>query len=176
MATKAKEKDKDEAPAKKSGKGKLIVIIVVVLVLLLGAGGGAAWWFLIHEKAAKNPAKPVAAAPKPAHFISLQPFVTNVQSTDGQVHYVQVTIDLKAQDPKVDEQVTALMPEIRSAILNILAAQQAATVTQDATRDKLRAGVLAKVNQILLSAEPATPGKPATPPISGVYFSGFVMQ
>ena len=175
MATKAKDKDKDEAPAKKSGKGKLIVIIAVV-VLLLGAGGAAAWWFLVHDKAGKTPAKPVAAAPKPAHFISLQPFVTNVQSTDGQVHYVQVTIDLKADDPKVDEQVTALMPEIRSAILNILAAQQAATVTQDATRDKLRATILAKVNAILRSAEPASSGKAAAAPILGVYFSGFVMQ
>lgn len=170
MATKAK----DEAPAKKSGKGKLLVIIAVVLVLLLGAGGGAAWWFLVHDKPAKTAAKRVAAAPKPAHFISLQPFVTNVQSSDGQVHYVQVTIDLKADDPKVDEQVTQLMPEIRSSILNILAAQQAATVTQDATRDKLRATILADVNQILRTSEGGA--APKTGPITGVYFSGFVMQ
>ena len=169
MATKTKE----EAPAKKkSGMGKLIVIIVVLLVLL-AAGGGAAWWFLIHQKETKGPAKPVAAAPKPAHFISLQPFVTNVQSTDGQVHYLQVTIDLKAEDPKTDEQVKQLMPEIRSAILNVLAAQQAATVTQEATRDKLRATILAQVNQILRSGFDDTS---KTPPISGVYFSGFVMQ
>ncbi len=169
MATKTKE---EAPPKKKSGMGKLIVIIVVVL-LLLAAGGGAAWWFLIHKKEPKGPAKPVPVAAKPAHFISLQPFVTNVQSTDGQVHYLQVTIDLKTEDPKTDEQVKQLMPEIRSAILNILAAQQAATVIQEATRDKLRATILAQVNQILRSGFDNTS---KTPPINGVYFSGFVMQ
>ena len=169
MATKAK----GDAAEKKSGKGKLIVIIVAVLVLLLAAGGGAAWWFLIHDKGSKAAAKPVAQAPKPAHFISLKPFVTNVQSDDGQTHYVQVTIDLKSDDDKVDEQVTQLMPEIRSAILNILASQQAATVTQEATRNKLRGTIQAQVNQILHGAGDDA-GKPG--PISGVYFSGFVMQ
>lgn len=170
MATKAKD---EAASGKKSGKGKLILIIVLVLVVLLGAGGGAAWWFLVHDKGAKASGKPVAQAPKPAHFISLQPFVTNVQSDDGQTHYVQVTIDLKADHEKVDAKVTQLMPEIRSAILNILASQQAATVTQEATRNKLRGTIEAQVNQILRSAggESAKSG-----PITGVYFSGFVMQ
>ena len=169
MATKAKE----EASGKKSGKGKLILIIALVVVLLLGAGGGAAWWFLLRGKGAKAAAKPAAEAAKPAHFINLQPFVTNVQSDDGQTHYVQVTIDLKVDDEKVDAQVTQLMPEIRSAILNILAAQQAATVTQEATRNKLRGTIQAQVNQILHSAG----GEAAkTGPVTGVYFSGFVMQ
>ena len=170
MATKGK----DESPAKqKSGKGKLLVIIVAVLVLLLAAGGGAAWWFLVHQKAAAASAKPVAAAAQPAHFIHLQPFVTNVQSSDGQAHYVQVKIDLKTTDESAESKINQLMPEIRSSILDILAAQQASTVTLDATRAKLRVAIQAKVNQILVAAGAGGAG---SGPISGVYFSGFVMQ
>lgn len=176
MATKAK----DDAPegksgkSGKSGKGKLIVIILIVLVLLLGGGGAAAWWFLLRKPDAKPGAKPAAEAAKPVHFINLQPFVTNVQSNDGQPHYLQVTVDLKATDPAVEEQVKELMPEIRSTILNILAAQQASDATLEATRDKLRTTIQAQVNQILLRNAGAKPH--ATPPISGVYFSGYVLQ
>ncbi len=170
MATKSK----GESSEKKSGKGKLILIIVLIVLLLAVAGGAAAWWFLGRAHGAKAPARPVVEAPKPAHFINLKPFVTNVQSQDGQTHYLQVTLDLKSDDAKVDASVTQLMPEIRSAILNILASQQAATVTQEATRNKLRGQIQAKVNQILLGGGAAA--STTNGPITGVYFSGFVMQ
>ncbi len=171
MATKGKD---ESATKQKSGKGKLLVIIVVLLVLLLAAGGGAAWWFLIHKKpAAAAAGKAVAAAAQPAHFIHLQPFVTNVQSSDGQAHYLQVKIDLKTTDESVESKINQLMPEIRSSILDLLAAQQASTVTLDTTRAKLRVAIQAKVNHILVAAGASGAGGG---PISGVYFSGFVMQ
>ena len=190
----------DKEAKSSSGKGKLIIIIVVVLVLLAGAGG-AAWWFLLRPKSGAVK-RPVAAQPsRTAHFITLEPFVTNVISQDGNTHYLQVKIDLKAYDSKVDEQVTAMTPEIRNAVLRILAAQHAETVTSVAVREQLRDEILLAVNRVL-SSDGGTPAAPAAPvlpasassqaraaqwdaaarlsaatgPIAGVYFTGFVVQ
>lgn len=166
----------EKEEGKKSGKGMLIVIIAVVLVLLAG-GGGAAWWFLLRPKPAadaKAAAAKAADAAKATHFVSLDQFVTNVQSQDGEAHYVQVNVDLKTDDPKADDAVKAVLPEIRSSILNTLGAQQATAVQNPAVQEKLRAVIQADVNKILADsgATAATGGGM----ITGVYFTGFIMQ
>ena len=193
-----------------SGKGKLVIIGVVVLVLLAG-GGGAAWWFLLRPKAAAGKHVAEARPAQKAHFITLDPFVTNVISQDGNTHYLQVKLDLKVFDPKVDEEVTNMTPEIRNSVLRILAAQQAEKVTTVAVREQLREQILLAINQVLnsdgsgsgVAALPAAPALPASAssqaraaaqqaqaaalaraadasaskgPISGVYFTGFVVQ
>lgn len=167
----AKADDQDKAPG---GKGKLIIILAVVLVLLAG-GGGAAWWFLLRpkpEQSAAHAAQAKAEAElKNIHFISLEQFVTNVQSQDGETHYVQVNVDLKTADPKADEAVKAVMPEIRSAVLNTLGAQQATTITNPAVQQQLSAALLKQINAILASGPEATPDM-----IRGVYFTGFILQ
>ncbi len=179
-----------------SGKRKLVIILAVVLVLL-GAGGGAAWWFLLRPKAGPG-AKVVA--PRDAHFITLAPFVTNVISQDGNTHYLQVKIDLKTYDAKADPKVTKMTPEIRNAVLRILAAQHADTVTTVLVREDLRAQILVAINRVLNGdggfGVPTPPAPPASVssqaraaqldaaarlsaakgPIAGVYFTGFVVQ
>ena len=149
-----------------SGKGKLVIIAVVVLVLLAG-GGGAAWWFLLRPKAAAGKHVAEAKPAQKAHFITLDPFVTNVISQDGNTHYLQVKIDLKAYDPKVDEQVTNMTPEIRNSVLRILAAQQAERVTTVAVREQLREQILLAVNQVL-NADGSGGGGAATLPAAPV--------
>ena len=152
-----------------SGKGKLVIIGVVVLVLLAG-GGGAAWWFLLRPKAAAGKHVAEARPAQKAHFITLDPFVTNVISQDGNTHYLQVKLDLKVFDPKVDEEVTNMTPEIRNSVLRILAAQQAEKVTTVAVREQLRAQFLLAINQVLnsdgsgsgVAALPAAPALPAS--------------
>ncbi|OIQ75489.1 flagellar basal body-associated protein FliL [mine drainage metagenome] len=152
-----------------SGKGKLVIIAVVVLVLLAG-GGGAAWWFLLRPKAAAGKHVAEAKPAQKAHFITLDPFVTNVISQDGNTHYLQVKLDLKVFDPKVDEEVTNMTPEIRNSVLRILAAQQAEKVTTVAVREQLREQILLAVNQVLnadgtgsgVAALPAAPALPAS--------------
>jgi flagellar FliL protein len=152
-----------------SGKGKLVIIAVVVLVLLAG-GGGAAWWFLLRPKAAAGKHVAEARPAQKAHFITLDPFVTNVISQDGNTHYLQVKLDLKVFDPKVDEEVTNMTPEIRNSVLRILAAQQAEKVTTVAVREQLREQILLAINQVLnsdgsgsgVAALPAAPALPAS--------------
>lgn len=175
----------EDAKAKSGGKGKLIIIVLLVLVLLGGAGGAAAW-FLLRPKPQPTPAQLAAAREKDMRFITMEPFVTNVQSSDGSTHYLQVRIDLKTYDPKAEEAVKRMTPELRNAILRILAAQSADTLATVATRDQLRGEILAAVNKLV--AEPnanAAPGAAVAGhaaqgkvegPISGVYFTAFVVQ
>jgi flagellar protein FliL len=176
-----------DQPAKtKSGKGKWIIITVVVL-LVLGGGGAGAWWFLMRPKPQVTAQELAAQREKQAHFVSLDPFVTNVLSTDGNTHYLQVKIDLKTFDPKTDDEVKAMTPEIRNAILRILAAQQADKVGTVQVREQLRREILAGINQILNTGSDAS-GQAVAPtahaahvaplaaPVAGVYFTAFVVQ
>lgn len=160
---------------KKSGGKKKLVLLIIVLLL---AGGGAAWWFLLRPGMGKNPEAIAAEKEKQMHFISLEPFVTNLATQDGSAHYLQVKIDLKSFDPKVDAQVDAMMPEIRNAILKILAGQMANQVGTVAGREALRQQILGAVNELLLTRGGILP-HPKTaksPPIAGVYFTAFVVQ
>ncbi len=218
-----------DAEAKpKSGKGKLIIIAVVALVVL-AAAGGAAWWFLMRPKPAPTPAQQAAQREKDIHFITLEPFLTNIASQDGNTHYLQVKIDLKTSDPKADDAVKNLTPEIRNTVLRILASQHAEQVTNIGARDLIRDQILLAINHVLggdgtqqptpvvmpVPSAPIAPAvAPVTPavagsgasaphaaaslpaidpkllaattaaaqqsaaqgPISGVYFTGFVVQ
>ncbi len=64
--------------------------------------------------------KSAAAAPAPLAvpvFFPLEPMTVNLQSDDGQQHYLRIGLTLKLNDPKVQQQLTDHMPEIRSRVL-----------------------------------------------------------
>ena len=187
-----------EAKAKEKGGGKTkLIIIILVAVIVLMAGGGAAAFFLMKPKAPPSAAELAAAAAaekaKNMRFISMEPFVTNLQSTDGTVHYLQVKIDLKTYDPSVEAKVKLMTPELRNNILRILAAQSTDKIETVESRDHLRDEILKSVNKVLEGA-PAVAGgggghgeSSAAPapaaahghdgaPIDGVYFTAFVVQ
>jgi len=171
------------------GKTKLIIIILIVIIVLMAAGGAAAF-FLLRPKApptaAELAAQAAAERAKNMRFISMEPFVTNLQSTDGTVHYLQVKIDLKTYDPSVEAKVKLMTPELRNNILRILGAQTLDKVDSVEGRDRLREDILHAVNKVLESAPAAggegghggsaAPGGAGTAPIDGVYFTAFVVQ
>lgn len=186
----AEQESKDKE--KGGGKTKLIIVILVAIIVLMAAGGAAAF-FLLKPRSAPTPAELAAQAAaeraKNMRFISMDPFVTNLQSTDGAVHYLQVKIDLKTYDPSVENKVKLMTPELRNSILRILAMQSTASVETVEGQDKLRQQILQAVNQVLSAAPavsaaqeghgggaaPAATGS-AEAPIAGVYFTAFVVQ
>ena len=165
------------AEEKKGGKGKLILIVLVVVAILASAGG-AAWWFLLRPHPAPSAAEVAQKKLQDTKFIDLGSLVTNLQTSDGSTHYIQVEIQLKTFDPKVAEEVKTFMPEIRNAILTLLASQQADKVSEPAVREQLRQQIREAVNRILETSGGAlkTPVKTAAPPIAAVYFASFVVQ
>lgn len=174
-----------DAKAGSGGKARLIIILLLAAVVLMG-GAGAAAWLLLRPKPQPTPAQIAAEREKNMRFVGMEPFVTNVQSDDGSTHYLQVRIDLKTYDPHAEDEVRRMTPELRNAILRILAAQSADKLATVQARDLIRNEVLSAANKVLAaSAAAAAPAaaadahaapRPAAGPISGVYFTAFVVQ
>lgn len=164
--------------AEEAGKSKLVVILMAVIVLLVVVGGAAVWWFMLRSTAAPTPAEVAQQKLQNTKFIDLGSLVTNLQSTDGSTHYIQVQIQLKTYDPSVEASVKSFMPEIRNGILLLLSAQNADTVSQPAVRDQLLQKIKAQVNKILETDGGALkkPQPDKTLPIAAVYFASFVVQ
>jgi Flagellar basal body-associated protein len=152
-------------------------------VLLVIVGGAAAvWWFMIRSTSAPTPAqiaqKQAQQKLQNTKFIDLGSLVTNLQSADGNTHYIQVQIQLKTYDPSVEASVKSYMPEIRNGILLLLSAQNADTVSQPAVRDQLLQKIKEQVNKVLETdgGALAKPAPEKSPPIAAVYFASFVVQ
>lgn len=165
-------------------------------VLLVGVLAGGYRFFFQGEAGAKH-----HVPPPPVRFISLQPFVSNLSSNGG-LRYIQVTIKLKTRDPNAEAKVKDHLPEIRNAVLNVLAGQSVADVVNSAGRIRLRSQILCVVNRILrtgvmktytrcekagivvstsagtsaLITGSAVVTRPKSRPILGVYFTAFVVQ
>ncbi len=161
----------EAAASQKAGKTKKLLVIVLALALL-GGGGGAAWWFLV---ASKQPADAKAeaakkAAEKPPVYARLDTFTVNLQRTGGDDHYLQVEIQLRIPDEKVNEALKLRMPEIRNAILLLLSSKTKEELEPIEGKQKLSEEIAAQTNQILGAANPEQAG------VSGVYFTSFVIQ
>lgn len=174
----------------KKGKKGILLWVVLGVIVLIGAGV-ASYLFLGRSKHPGMAHKPVP----PVHYTALNQFVSNLAS-EGSLHYIEVTVELKSRNPQVPAKVVHNRPEIRDAILNILAAQTLPDVALPAGRKALRRKILDAVNAILtdkteppvaetgskakVSAKGGTSSK-STPsvhhgPILGVYFTAFVVQ
>ncbi|WP_144159655.1 flagellar basal body-associated protein FliL [Paraburkholderia sp. BCC1885] len=102
------------------GPLKRIILIVLIALLAAGAAAGGTWFFLSRRDAPPAPAQAAAAtpaAPAVPVFFPLEPMTVNLQSDDGQQHYLRIGLTLKLNDPKVQQQLTDHMPEIRSRVL-----------------------------------------------------------
>jgi flagellar protein FliL len=110
-----------QAPAQPASPGPMKRIIVIVLIALLAAGAaaGGMWFFMSHRAPAPAPAQAAATPAPPAVpvFFPLEPMTVNLQSDDGQQHYLRIGLTLKLNDAKVQQQLTDHMPEIRSRVL-----------------------------------------------------------
>ncbi|WP_114815252.1 flagellar basal body-associated protein FliL [Paraburkholderia kururiensis] len=115
MATTTAPQAAAATPAK-SGKMKRILVIAVIAILAAGVAGGATWFFMSRH--AGTPAAPTPAPPPaPPVFFALEPMTVNLQSDDGETHYLRIGLTLKLADQKTQDKLTEHMPEIRSRVL-----------------------------------------------------------
>src|SRR5215469_11225801 len=166
--------DKNAAPPKRNGRGKLLLIIVILTaVVLLGAGLGAAWWLTT----AKHPAAPAASeaktAPPPAGpplFLALDPpFVVNFDAEQA-VRFLQIAVQLETRDPPTIELLKTNDPVVRNDLLLLFANQKYAQLSTREGKEALRSQALESVRKVLAGAG----GHPER--LEAVYFTSFVMQ
>lgn len=153
---------------KKSGKGKIILLIVGVLILLAGAVGGTLYFSGALEEKQGEKEKQLAEI-NPTLYLKLEPeFIVNFTG-EQEVNYIQLEIQLMARQQYYLDQAVQNMPAIRHQILLLLSGQQYAELKTREGKEKLRADILSKVQEIL-GANPKVPG------IEAVYFTMFIMQ
>jgi flagellar FliL protein len=106
-------------PPRSPGLIKRTLLIALIALVAAGLAGGGTWFYMSrHETAA--PAQAAAQAPKPSPvpvFFALEPMTVNLQSDDGEQHYLRIGLTLKLNDQPTQEHLTAHMPEIRSRVL-----------------------------------------------------------
>ena len=153
---------------KKSSTTKLILMIVGALILIGGSIGGTLYFSGALDKKEEE-TKKVLSELNPTFYLKLEPeFIVNF-SGDQEVSYIQVEIQLMARDQFFIDEAVKNMPAIRHQILLLLSNQKYLELKTKQGKDKLRADILSKVQEIV-------PGNPKVPGIEAVYFTMFVMQ
>lgn len=162
------EPQQDDAPSEAAPapgrRRRLLLAGAGVLALLLVAGGTFA--FLHARGGSGKPAARVEAEPL---FYALDPpFVVNFQG-EGQVHFLQVGVQLMARDQGALDAAKAEDPVIRNDLVMLFSGQDQKVLMTRSGKEKLRAQALADVQRIVARRY----GKPG---IEAVYFTSFVMQ
>jgi flagellar protein FliL len=103
------------APAS-PGPLKRIILIVLIAIIAAGAAGAGVWFFMSKRApaAAAEAAPALAAAPL---FFPLESMTVNLQSDDGQQHFLRIGLTLRLGDAATQQELTDHMPEVRSHIL-----------------------------------------------------------
>ena len=129
------------------------------------------------EQAADEPPadeeKPIelAAAEKlePALYVPLDPpFVVSFENEGGETRFVQLTLQAMARSEKTIEEIKKHAPALRNSILFQLNGYKLAELTTLAGKEKLRADLTTKANEVL--------AKNGEGQIEELYFTNFVIQ
>jgi flagellar protein FliL len=95
---------------------KRIILIVLIAIIAAGAAGAGVWFFMTKRPPAAASSAEAAPQPLPL-FFPLESMTVNLQSDDGQQHFLRIGLTLKLSDPKTQQELTDHMPEVRSHIL-----------------------------------------------------------
>jgi flagellar protein FliL len=160
------------AQPRSPGLIKRTLVIVLIALIAAALAGGGTWFYMSRHETAPAPAaqaqKPAAPAPIPV-FFALEPMTVNLQSDDGEQHYLRIGLTLKLNDQQTQEHLTAHMPEIRSRVLLALSNKHPEEL---APLDGKRA--LAKELAALIEQPTEPGGAPAH--VDDVLFTEFVVQ
>ncbi len=165
-------KGQADAAEAKGGMNKMVLIIGALVLLLAGAGG--AYFFAggssdtpaaegeqaVAEKAPEPEAPPIYYPLSPAFLVNYE--------QDGQIHYLQIEMQVMARDQAVIDQVEANMPAVRNALILLFGDQDYQHLATTQGKEELRQQVLEAVDKVIRASEGNG--------LDDVFFTGFVMQ
>ncbi|HEX7909871.1 MAG TPA: flagellar basal body-associated protein FliL [Paraburkholderia sp.] len=100
------------------GPLKRIILIALIALIAAGAAGAGVWFFMSKRAPVVTAASPAEPAPAAVPlFFPLESMTVNLQSDDGQQHFLRIGLTLKLSDAKTQQELTDHMPEVRSRIL-----------------------------------------------------------
>jgi flagellar FliL protein len=137
-----------------AGRGRLFslprIIAGVILLLVLAGAGGGAWYFLLREPAGAAHDKVVTNDPPLPSYFEIKPFVVSMATNADIPHFVQLGFNLTLSDAAAGSAIVAVLPELQDAIRQTLLGFKVDDTVTPAGINKMRAAVLASVNQVLL--------------------------
>ncbi|MBC8727108.1 flagellar basal body-associated protein FliL [Paraburkholderia sp. UCT2] len=104
------------APAS-PGPMKRIILIVLIALIAAGAAGAGVWFFMSKRAPVAVSAEAAPAQSAVPLFFPLESMTVNLQSDDGQQHFLRIGLTLKLGDAATQQALTDHMPEVRSRIL-----------------------------------------------------------
>jgi flagellar protein FliL len=142
-----------DAPAKKSGKKKIILLAIPVVLILIGAG----LWFsgvlphLLgmdkHEDAAAETAKVV-----PASYVDVPEMIANLNGT-RKPSYVKLAVRIEVPKPEDVEKVKAAMPRLQDIFQTYLREMRPEELRGSAGTYRLREELLVRANAAVAPAK-----------------------
>jgi flagellar FliL protein len=104
------------APAS-PGPVKRIILIALIALIAAGAAGAGMWFFMSKRAPVAASVEAAPATPAAPLFFPLESMTVNLQSDDGQQHFLRIGLTLKLGDAATQQVLTDHMPEVRSRIL-----------------------------------------------------------
>jgi flagellar FliL protein len=148
-------------PPKVERRAKMFPLLVAVILILVGGGaGGGYWWYLKSQ--------PVVAAPPPdPGIVTFEPFLVNLADS-GTNRFLRLTLRLLVEDEEhaleFQEDVVA-QARVRSAILELLTAQQSEMLTTQDGKAALKKAIASSATKALHDTK-----------VVDVLFTEFVVQ
>lgn len=156
-------------PARGNGKAGWLLVILLVLV---AAGGSAAGVYFLMGKGAHAAADraEATAEPMPAPiFVPITPFTVNLRSAEREERLLYVGLSLQVTDKASEEFLKQYMPQLRSRLLKLFAAQTATELMTPGGKDQLSAKILEMLQQPMATPQP-------TLRVTDVLYTDFIVQ
>lgn len=175
---KGRKRKKKDGAKKKGEKGRLpfkSLLFLLVPLLLLGGGGFAVWKFVLKkpadekgEEVLKERAKKAKKRKKgedntPLSYLSLEPFVVNLQGSGRR--FLKVSITLALTGEKGAELAKKEIPPIRNAVLLLLTNKRFEDVITMKGKEQLQQEIRERINKLLNGTK-----------VKKVYFTEFIAQ
>lgn len=171
------EEESGESKKKKGGALKLIIIVLLLLIILVVLGGAAYMLFLKPkpEEAANSAAaqQTTQAAPKKemkegggiGTLYPMENFIVNMADSGG-TRYLRVTLQLELDETKkFAEALDMRKPQLRDAILTVLASKRYEEVSSAQGKLILKQELLRRLNSLVTEGT-----------VVNIYFTEFVAQ
>ena len=179
MAKKDDELELDVAEdEKKKGGGMMKIVMFVVIGLVLVGGAVGTTLFLVGGNkadteavadASDSDAKPAKgekkkkkkqAGAKPVFFEMTPPFVVNLNDTESNVRYLQVSVSLMTYSPEDMNQVKEYLPLIKNRLILLLGEQKFNALRTKQGKEALQAAALKTVREGLeeMTGDPLVEG------------------
>ena len=150
-----------------SGNIKLIIAGIVIIILCAGLSFGVAM-FAANSFSKSEVPKGDGYGKVKSETIGTTydagEFITNLDKAESN-RYIKVKIVFAFQDPKVQEEIAAKLPQIQHTINSTLRQQTPETLSQSKAMEKLADLLKKNVNSFLINGN-----------INSVYFTSFVVQ